>query len=229
MTKNKTVLVTAGNTYVPIDKVRGITNIFRGRTGTAIAEYFTKQGMNVILLTSSPELAEPNCAGLEIVKFRTYDDLYLNMKELVCGGQLDIIIHSAAVSDYKVDGLFRMNDRAMEAVDNSGKFSSSYPELWMKMVPTEKIIDLIREPWGFEGVLVKFKLQVGMDEEELLKIARESLQQSKADLIVANTLEKSKEWALVVESKSESYVKTVRELLPIEIFRLIRRFLCRQK
>ena len=31
------ILVTAGNTIVPIDRVRCITNVFTGRTGTAIA------------------------------------------------------------------------------------------------------------------------------------------------------------------------------------------------
>jgi len=34
--KRKRVLVTAGNTSVPIDRVRVISNIFKGRTGAGI-------------------------------------------------------------------------------------------------------------------------------------------------------------------------------------------------
>ena len=52
----KSVLVTAGSTMVPIDKVRAITNIFNGRTGTNIALYFAQQGWNVTLVTSNPSL-----------------------------------------------------------------------------------------------------------------------------------------------------------------------------
>jgi phosphopantothenate-cysteine ligase/phosphopantothenoylcysteine decarboxylase/phosphopantothenate--cysteine ligase len=49
------LLVTAGNTLVPIDKVRGITNIFTGRTGASIALEAHRRGHGVTLLTSHPE------------------------------------------------------------------------------------------------------------------------------------------------------------------------------
>ena len=49
------VLVTAGNTKVLIDRVRCLTNIFTGRTGTAIALHAHERGHDVTLLTSRPE------------------------------------------------------------------------------------------------------------------------------------------------------------------------------
>ena len=36
------VLVTAGSTNVMVDKVRSISNIFKGRTGAEIAKYFAE-------------------------------------------------------------------------------------------------------------------------------------------------------------------------------------------
>jgi len=48
-------LVTAGNTLAPIDSVRGITNIFSGRTGAQIALELHRGGHDVVLLTSRPE------------------------------------------------------------------------------------------------------------------------------------------------------------------------------
>src|SRR5262249_42268135 len=46
---------------------------------------------------------------------------------------------------------------------------------------------LIRPAWHFAGVLVKFKLEVGANEQELLEIAERSRVHSAADLVVANT------------------------------------------
>jgi hypothetical protein len=50
------------------------------------------------------------------------------------------------------------------------------------------LIDLVRSRWGFAGILVKFKLEVGVTEHQLLEIAEASRTHSAADLVVANTL-----------------------------------------
>ncbi len=49
------LLVTAGNTQAPIDRVRCLTNIFTGRTGAGIALEAHRRGHRVTLLTSHPE------------------------------------------------------------------------------------------------------------------------------------------------------------------------------
>ncbi len=49
------VLVTAGNTLVPIDQVRCISNVFTGKTGAAIALCAHGRGHRVTLITSHPE------------------------------------------------------------------------------------------------------------------------------------------------------------------------------
>ena len=50
------VLVTAGNTQTPIDRVRCITNIFTGRTGARIAVEAHRRGHAVTLVTSHPRV-----------------------------------------------------------------------------------------------------------------------------------------------------------------------------
>jgi phosphopantothenate---cysteine ligase (CTP) len=77
------------------------------------------------------------------------------------------------------------------------KVKSSEPELWLRLVRTPKLIDFIRADWGFRGVLVKFKLEVGLTDAQLLEVAEFSRGQSSADLIVANTLEGSTTWAFL--------------------------------
>src|SRR5438034_5300092 len=79
----------------------------------------------------------------------------------------------------------------------AGKVKSDEDELWLRLVRTPKLVDLILSAWGFRGVLVKFKLEVGKTEEQLLAIAEKSRTQSGADLMVANTLEGAQEWALL--------------------------------
>jgi phosphopantothenate---cysteine ligase (CTP) len=205
------VLVTGGNTVVPIDRVRCISNVFRGRTGANIALEACRRGHHVHLLASDPEVLTPeDKAALpaerwKLERYRTFDDLHEAMRRVVEGQMVDAVVHSAAVSDYRVEGIFApaagtkfsLETRTWEGRDGApiqmadrgaGKVKSDEPELWFRMVQNPKLIDLIRPAWHFSGVLVKFKLEVGVDERELLEIAERSRAHSAADLVVANTL-----------------------------------------
>jgi phosphopantothenate-cysteine ligase/phosphopantothenoylcysteine decarboxylase/phosphopantothenate--cysteine ligase len=197
------ILVTAGNTQTPVDRVRCITNIFSGRTGAQIAARAFDRGHAIALLTSHPEVtaslpaARPRAAPAWRVRpYRTFDDLDAAMGEEIPGGKFDAVIHAAAVSDYRVAGVFTHHDGEFRDA-STGKVKGSHPELWLKLTPTPKLVDKIRTAWGFAGVLVKFKLQVGMSEAELLDVAERARVHSSADLMVANTLEGMHEWAVV--------------------------------
>jgi phosphopantothenoylcysteine synthetase/decarboxylase len=214
------LLVTAGNTQTPIDRVRCLTNIFTGRTGTRIALHGHDRGHTVTLLTSHPDVVRELRAGetpavgrWTVHAYRTFDDLQTLLETHVRSGAFDAIIHSAAVSDYRVDGIyapaaathFRTDVGHWECDDGppalvdmaAGKVKSDAPELWLRLVRTPKLVDCIRTDWGFRGVLVKFKLEVGVSDERLLAIAERSRQHSAADLMAANTLEGSHEWAFL--------------------------------
>lgn len=204
------ILVTAGSTIIPIDKVRIISNIFKGKTGTNIANHFASKGHDVTLITSSDPLIN---YSNHVKHYRTYWELFDTMASLILNNDYDLIIHSAAVSDYEVkDVCIKDADGQLKAIDKSSKVSSSYPELYLKMSPTPKIIDQIRSPWGFTGKLVKFKLQVGISDEELLEIAEKSRVASNADIIVANCLEWAHEKAYIIAGSN--IVVTTREDLP---------------
>jgi len=206
------VLVTAGSTQVPIDQVRSIGNIFKGRTGLAIAQYFADKGAEVTLLTSGKHSSEL----IYIHEYRTFDELAQRMEFFVRYGKFDAIIHSAAVSDYRVS---RILDENLQDIDAGKKISSAHPKIFLEMTPTIKLIDQIRAPWGFRGKLVKFKLQVGITDEELLAIARESLAVSGADLIVANCLEWARQRAYVLGANKCVCARVAREDLPEFLYR----------
>jgi phosphopantothenate---cysteine ligase (CTP) len=207
------LLVTAGNTLAPIDRVRGLTNVFTGRTGAAVALHAHERGHRVVLLTSRPDavaalLADPADLGerWELRRYSTFDDLQKLMERCVRDGGFDAVVHSAAVSDYLPAGVYspaegtrffpddgvwtgpadeppRLTDQA------AAKVKSDEPELWLRLVRAPKMIDRVRSEWGFRGLLVKFKLEVGIDENKLLELAEPSRVFSGANLMVANTLE----------------------------------------
>jgi phosphopantothenate-cysteine ligase/phosphopantothenoylcysteine decarboxylase/phosphopantothenate--cysteine ligase len=107
------ILITAGNTQAPIDRVRCLTNIFTGRTGAGIAVAAHRRGHAVTLLTSHPEaVAEVGGhaagEGWEVEPYRSFDDLQQAMERRIRGG-LDAVIHCAAVSDYLCAGVYALD------------------------------------------------------------------------------------------------------------------------
>jgi phosphopantothenate-cysteine ligase/phosphopantothenoylcysteine decarboxylase/phosphopantothenate--cysteine ligase len=209
------LLVTAGNTQTPIDRVRCITNIFTGRTGAQVALEAQGRGHAVTLLTSHPEAVRDLAPGFSaadrwsVQTYRTFADLQSAMEELVPSGRFDVLVHAAAVSDYSLAGIYAPAtgtafDPATAAWTHgkmadvsAGKVKSHHSELWMRLVPTPKLADRVRKPWGFRGVFVKFKLEVGIHDAEMRDVAQRSREQSDADLIVANTLEAKDEVAWI--------------------------------
>jgi phosphopantothenate---cysteine ligase (CTP) len=222
------LLITAGNTSAPIDRVRVMTNIFTGKTGANLARTAWSRGHRVTILTSHPELladmpspSEDSDRRLTVHPYQSFDDLAHLLQNEIRRTSYDAILHSAAVSDYLCAGVYApevgtfFNARTKEWEANGvwpsmieqkgGKIKSHEPEMWIRFVRAPKLIDRIRNPWGFSGLLVKFKLEVGLMENELLAIAEDSRQQSAADLMVANTLDDAKHSAYIgpVEGRYE--------------------------
>jgi phosphopantothenate---cysteine ligase (CTP) len=230
------ILVTAGNTLTPLDRVRCITNIFSGRTGAQIATRAFERGHSVSLLTSHPSVLESidskrerSAPGWQVRRYRTFDDLDAAMSEEIGSGRFDVVVHAAAVSDYRAAGVFTLapgttfDSRELEWHSTSerphlmdgaaSKVKSSHQELWLRLVPTLKLVDKIRPVWGFKGILVKFKLEVEVSETELFETAERARIHSEADLIVANTLEEMYNWAIIIGATGDGYRKVVRAQL----------------
>lgn len=171
----KKILVTAGSTWIPIDTVRVITNIFKGSIGFTIAKTAADMGADVtLLLGPSFDLSSMKLpSNLKVVRFKFFDELDSLVSELLKKGSFDAMIHSAAVSDFQLAESYR------------GKIKSSTKKLVLELIPTKKIVDSVKKivPKIF---LVKFKLEVGISDDELKKVALKSLKQSNADIIVAN-------------------------------------------
>ncbi len=230
------VLVTAGNTQAPIDQVRCLTNVFSGRTGAAVARTAWGRGHAVTLVTSHPDVLfeygmNPRAPGerFTVLPYRTFDELTMILQTRLKAGGPDAVCHSAAVSDYLPAGtyspdpgtFFSARTNQWEArkgparltEQKAGKIKSTEPELWVRLVKAPKLVDRFRKPWGFNGILVKFKLEVGIGETELLEVAEESRARSAADLMVANTLDGAAHWAYLGPT-DDHYDRVPRRELP---------------
>src|SRR5262249_31996742 len=140
-----------------------------------------------------------------VCPYRTFEELADRMSTLIPSGNFDVVVHAAAVSDYCFGGAYipgpgtrfdlgtvqwRSDGGRVQLQDAAaGKMKSHHPEMWLRLTPTPKLVDQIRHPWGFGGILVKFKLEVGIGEGDLLVAAERARCHSGADLMVANSLE----------------------------------------
>jgi phosphopantothenate-cysteine ligase/phosphopantothenoylcysteine decarboxylase/phosphopantothenate--cysteine ligase len=173
-----------------------------------------------------------------LVVYHTFDELMAAMETLIREKPPDAVVHSAAVSDFQVAGVYAPapGTRAKastgsvmwESADGAprlvsvaaGKVKSDAPELWLRLTPAPKIIDRIRADWGYRGILVKFKLEVGVDEVQLIEVAEASRRHSHADLMVANTRETVREWAYLGPTP-DGYRRVPRAELPAQLLGLI--------
>lgn len=195
-------LVTAGSTHEMIDTVRMWGNIFTGNTGLRIAKALAARG-EVDLLTSNQvhveQLAVEQSTPFRILatRFNSHADLRASLQDRMMTTAYDAVFMSAAVSDYapvrtfavvsrqaNPDGTEQWTVRDVQAA----KVKSSHSAIAVLGERTEKLVDLFRTTWGHRGLLVKFKLEVGITADELIKIGDASRRSSGADYLVANTL-----------------------------------------
>lgn len=163
----KNVLITAGATEEPIDKVRVITNNSSGKMGVALSEAAMDRGAKVTMIVGKTSVPLPK--GAEIIKVRTTEDMYKAVMDNLPIN--DIIIKAAACADYKVKNY---SDKKIKAESLS--------------LELEKTIDIASEVGKIKGdkKLVVFAAET----DELIAHATEKLFKKNADLIVANDVTK---------------------------------------
>src|SRR5580704_16618996 len=96
-------LIAAGSTQSAIDRVRCVTSVFTGRTGTAVARTAWGRGHSVTLATSRPDtlleyginFRDPG-ERFSVVLFRTYDELAVLLQTQMKTSGFDVVCHAAA-------------------------------------------------------------------------------------------------------------------------------------
>ncbi len=203
--KNKRILITAGPTWVPIDAVRVISNIATGETGILLAQKLQKLGARITLLIGPVGTCRLN-NKIKIIRFKFFDELRDIINKELRAKKDDVVIHSAAVSDFKPRHYL-----------NSKLSSDKIYNL--KLVPLPKIVRDIRYR-APKAKLVMFKLENGIPDNILIRRARESLLAYRADLVVANEIHPDYKAFILDKEKVYSQINSRKRLVK-KIIKLI--------
>ncbi|NOZ76833.1 MAG: bifunctional phosphopantothenoylcysteine decarboxylase/phosphopantothenate--cysteine ligase CoaBC [Euryarchaeota archaeon] len=162
----KRVLVTAGPTQEPLDPVRVITNRSSGKMGIALAREASLRGAEVKLVLGPTPEAVPDY--IEVERVETAGEMLEVVKREI--GRAHYFISAAAIADFTAEA-------REEKMDSRGG------EITIRLRPAPKVLEAVRDSGA---VKCGFKALHGVSEQELLDAARDLLEESGLDLVVAN-------------------------------------------
>ncbi len=201
------ILITSGGTSEKIDRVRSITNHSTGWLGKIITETFLAKGAQVTLVTTPTAVLPAAHPNLTIIQIENVAELLENLEPLV--HTHDALIHAMAVSDYTpvymtgLEAVAASSDitEFLNKTNSESKISSQDDVQVLFLKQTPKIISLVKK-WNPDIRLIGFKLLVGVAQDQLLAVARASLEKNQAEMIVANDLSE------IQDGKHRAYLVT---------------------
>lgn len=164
--EGKKVLVTAGPTLEAIDPVRYISNHSSGKMGYAIAEAAAARGAQVTLVSGPVHLTPPS--GMRFIPVESA--LEMNEAVMENSSNADLIIKSAAVSDYRPK-----SKQSQKIKKKEGVFS-------IELERNPDILANLGEKKKSGQVLIGFAAET----QELIENAQSKLLKKRLDMIVAN-------------------------------------------
>lgn len=167
----KTVLLTAGPTFEPIDPVRFIGNRSSGKMGIALAEEATRRGAQVTLILGPTHLRAPE-ATFKVIRVETAQQMY----DAALGHfeSCDVAIFAAAVADF----------RPVSAASKKIKKQAGNQGLTLELTETPDIAAALGARKRAGQIMVGFALETNDETQN----AFSKLQRKRFDFIVLNSL-----------------------------------------
>jgi len=165
----KTILVTAGPTYEPIDPVRFIGNRSSGKMGIAIADELCSRGATVHLVLG-PSGLSPSHSGVQVSRVGTAQEMFEVSTKIF--DRCDAALLAAAVADY----------RPAKATEQKIKKDSETMSL--ELVKNPDIAAALGQQKAGHQRLIGFALET----QNGLENAKGKLTRKNLDLIVLNSL-----------------------------------------
>ena len=206
----KRLLITGGPTNEFIDEVMKITNMSTGSFSISLANIFSERGYEVDLILNRCISTDKINRQVRIYPVETTEEMLREIEDRIAEKNYSVMIHTAAVGDYKADFSFLMKDLAEELfnkkeqlnspediynilmdpeskIDNSSKISSYQKDLTVKLGLTPKIISNLRK-WMPDTIILGCKLLENVSKEELFSVAQRLCEKNDVDYIMANDL-----------------------------------------
>ena len=166
------IAVIYGATESSIDPVRVISNKSSGKTGIHISDYLERMGHGVTRISGVVETSDVQSD----INARTPQEMVDAVRDVMSKSAPDVWIVAAAVLD------FQPVNPSME------KMSSSDRPTPIDLEPSPRLIDYIRSS-DSDARIISFKLESGIETEELISRARSHMKRCESDAVVANLLE----------------------------------------
>lgn len=166
------VLVTAGPTHEHIDDIKYISTPSSGLTGIYFAREAAARGAEVVLVAGPGVRPPPNVKAIPATSVL---DMYKAVVELA--PSQDLMVFAAAPLDFYVA------ERA------SGKISSDLAEYVVRLLRAPKIAAEARR-LNPRAVIIGFKAEHDVPEEELLRRAKARMEEGGWDLVLAHDVSK---------------------------------------
>jgi phosphopantothenate-cysteine ligase len=183
-------LVTAGGTSERIDSVRCITNSATGRLGGLVADRLAEdpQTERIFFICGKTSVC-PASPKVEVLPVTGAAELEAAVRRVLAARKVDAIIHSMAVSDYRVKTVTTRelwkSGAAESGLERGGKLPSGKEDLILVLEPTVKIISLFQD-LAPQALLVGFKLLDGVPHAALIEAAHELLIKNRCAWVLAN-------------------------------------------
>lgn len=172
MTQAK-ILITSGATREYIDAVRYISNHSTGELGALLCDAFAAAKWDTTLVLCKGAMAPKQVDRcLDVVSAQ---DAYETIDQCLQAEKFDAAIHLMGVADYA-------------PIRKPGKISSYHDELVIDCQPTKKILPLFKQ-YAPQTKLVSFKLEEGIDHDELVARGLSSMRANDSDWVVVNQME----------------------------------------
>lgn len=188
------LLVTAGATRNRVDAIRYLSAHAGGQTALSI---LTKVGLSAHFLGSAEAILRARLAqvsaqqvgkplpGWTLEEYQGTRDLMARMEQWLRQHPDGVLVHSAAVGDYEVEG-------------TPGKIPSNQPEVHLSLRPGPKIIDHVRQ-WAPESRIMSFKAgSPELTADRLEMIARAQRQRTDSDMVFANIIGRLEDSVMLV-------------------------------
>lgn len=142
----KKVLITGGPSNEYIDEVMKITNMSSGKVAIQMAEHFANGGYHVTAILNKSVKYDNHHENVHIVRFETTEELAKSICDASKESEYDIVIHSAAVADYKPEFSFRMEDMAQEIADFIAENARDLNESFNTQDIYDQIFNILTNP-----------------------------------------------------------------------------------
>jgi phosphopantothenoylcysteine decarboxylase/phosphopantothenate--cysteine ligase len=181
MEENMRIVITAGPSYEPLDKVRRLSNFSTGELGTLLAENFARAGHSVTCLRGTASTFSSPLWGVNVVPFTTNEDLAAELKRLPGREEVQIVFHAAALCDFRVREI--LNERGDPI--HLDKIPTREGTLKVTLEPAPKLIASLRRFFP-ATIIVGWKYELEGTAEEARTKGRQQMEECLTDACVLN-------------------------------------------